>query len=187
MTTDSSLPETTRNWLAVSRPEAPARGIGKWMLHTSSPHRLFQVLKEAFQSGSLPSAQGLKTKKQVPLGDGAVYVYTGPYTDRDRVLQLAEELRALNGITDLRLNRPLIFKTDLHNTWCETLAKPGDGYYELLKHNWIYRYKSGKLIINPPILALHQVLEHPPENADPKFLLIRSLLPEPLFAGSGAA
>lgn len=182
MITGSSLPETTRNWLAVSRPEVPARGIGKWMLHTSSPHRLFQMLKEAFHDGSLPSALGLKTKKQAPPTDGAVYVYTGPYTDQDLVLQLAEELRAVDEKHDLRLKPPLIFKSDLHNTWCETLARPGDGYYELLKGNWIYKYQMGKLIINPPIQALHRALEHPPENADPAFLLIRSLLPEGLFA-----
>jgi len=176
--------DTAGPWLAISRPEVTARGIGKWMLHTRSPQRLFQALKKAFQGGSLPSALGLKTKPKHPPEGGAVYVYTGPYTDQDLILQLAEELRAVHGEHDLGLNRPLIYKTDLHNTWCETLARPGDGYYELLKGNWIYKYHQGTLIVNPPIQALHRALEHPPNNADPQFLLLRSLLPEVLFAGS---
>ena len=174
--------DTGSAWLAVSRPEVAARGIGKWMLRTNEPHRLFDLLKEAFQNGSLPSALGLKTKKQAPPARGSVYAYTGPYTDQDLVLQLAEELRAVDTEHDLRLKPPLTFKSDLHNTWCETLARPGDGYYELLKKNWIYKYQQGTLIINPPIQALHRALERPPENADPAFLLIRSLLPEILFA-----
>jgi hypothetical protein len=36
--------------------------------------------------------------------------------------------------------------------------------------------------VNAAIQALHQALENPPENADPEFLIIRSLLPEELFA-----
>jgi hypothetical protein len=58
-----------------------------------------------------------------------------------------------------------------------------DGYYELLhKNNWIYRYEKEVLVVNAAIQALHQALENPPENADPEFLIIRSLLPEELFA-----
>ncbi len=79
--------------------------------------------------------------------------------------------------------RPLIFTSDLHNTWKETRSRPGDGYHELLHKNyWLYRYQDGKLIVNAVIQALHQALENPPENADPEFLIIRSLLPEEVFA-----
>jgi hypothetical protein len=85
------------------------------------------------------------------------------------------------------LVRPLIFTTDLHNTWKETLSRPGDGYFELLhKYNWIYKYQDGKLVVNAAIQALHQVMEEPPENADEEFLIIRSLLPGELFEGSGS-
>jgi len=79
--------------------------------------------------------------------------------------------------------RPLTFKTDLHNTWCETLSLPGDGYHEMLKkQNWIYKYENGKLVVNGVIQALHKAMEEPPENADTEFAIIRSMLPEEVFA-----
>jgi hypothetical protein len=182
MNTPESFHDTGSAWLAVSRPEVTTRGIGKWMLRTEQPHRLYQLLKEQFQIGRLPSALGLKTRRQARPTGGAVYIYTGPYTDQDLVLRLAEELRAVDAEHDLQLQPPLLFKSDLHNTWCETLARPGDGYYELLKGNWLYKYEQGTLLVNPAVQALHRAVEHPPENADPAFLLIRSLLPEILFA-----
>ena len=182
MNTLAPFHDTGASWLAVSRPEVTARGIGKWMLRTDQPHGLYQLLKGQFQQGSLPSALGLKTRRQASPDGGAVYVYTGPYTDQDQVLQLAEELRAVDAEHDLQLKPPLLFKSDLHNTWCETLARPGDGYYELLKGNWLYKYQKGILLVNPAVQALHRAVEHPPDNADPAFLLIRSLLPEILFA-----
>jgi hypothetical protein len=80
----------------------------------------------------------------------------------------------------------LTFKTDLHNTWGETLSRPGEGYHELLKEKyWIYKYENGKLVVNAAIQALHKAMENPPENADPEFAIIRSTLPGELFAGSG--
>ena len=79
----------------------------------------------------------------------------------------------------------LSLKTDLQYTWEFTLSRPGDGYHELLKeNNWIYKYQDGKLVVNPAIQALHQAMEDPPENADPEFAIIRSMLPEEVFAGS---
>jgi len=94
------------------------------------------------------------------------------------------QLRELDGAHQFQLVRPLIFTTDLHNTWKETLSCPGDGYHELLhKNNWIYRFESGVLVVNAAIQALHQALENPPENADPEFIIIWSMLPEELFAG----
>jgi hypothetical protein len=58
-----------------------------------------------------------------------------------------------------------------------------DGYYELLQEqNWIYRYEGGVLIVNDAIQALHQALEDPPENADPEFAIIRSMLPGVVFS-----
>ena len=174
--------ESEDHWLSITREESEPRGAGKWMLHTEQPHRLYRILRDALRKGKLPSALSIKTKAKTPSRQGAVYIYTGPYTDRDRVLGLAEELRTLNDAHDLKLNRPLIYKTDLHNTWCETLARPGDGYHELLKRNWLYRYKDGKLVVNAAIHALHRAMENPPENADREFLIIRSLLPDHLFA-----
>ena len=86
-------------------------------------------------------------------------------------------------ITSPQLVQPLLFITDLHNTWCETLSRPGDGYHELLKEkNWIYKYQDGDLVINAAIQALHQAMENPPDNADPEFLIIRSMLPGEVFA-----
>jgi hypothetical protein len=170
-------------WFSITRKDYPARGYGKWILFTEEPHRLYRILEELLKSGALAEAYSMKTKAKPSEGVGKVYLYSAPYTDQDKLLRLAEELRELDGIHKLKLVRPLIFTTDLHNTWKETLARPGDGYYELLhKYNWIYKYSDGKLGVNAAIQALHQALENPPENADPEFLIIRSLLPEVLFA-----
>ncbi len=96
---------------------------------------------------------------------------------------MAAELQELDSKHQFRLVRPLMYKTDLHNTWGETLSRPGDGYHELLqKKNWIYKYQDGDLVINAAIQALHQAMEHPPENADPEFLIIRSMLPGEVLA-----
>ena len=45
----------------------------------------------------------------------------------------AEELGGLNQEYNFDLMGPLLFKTDLHNTWEFTLSRPGDGYHELLE------------------------------------------------------
>jgi len=39
------------------------------------------------------------------------------------------------------------------------------------------------LVVNGVIQALHKAMEDPPENADTEFLIIRSMLPEEVFAG----
>ncbi len=81
---------------------------------------------------------------------------------------------------------PLLFKTDLHNTWWRNVSRPGDGYHELLEQqNWIYKYQGGKLVVNPVIAAIHRALEDPPADADQEFQIIRSMLPEELFAEEG--
>ena len=98
---------------------------------------------------------------------------------------VAEEIHDIYDRVDLRLTHPMIYKTDLHNTWCETLARPGDRYHALLKRNWLYQW-GGVLVVNAVIQALHQALEDPPENADREFLLIRSMLPGELFVGNEA-
>jgi hypothetical protein len=173
-------------WLSITRRDHPVRGLGKWMLHTEEPHHLYNILKKEFKSEGLKDACSIKTKAQPSPGRGSVYVFSGPYTDRAKLLRLVEDLRELNEYSPLHLKEPLIFKTDLHNTWCEALSRPGDGYHELLKRNWLYRYQDGKLVVKAAILALHRALENPPENADPEFLLIRSLLPKNMFVGSGS-
>ena len=175
--------EQTDYWTSITRPGDYPRGMGKWMLHTGEPHRLYGILKEEMQAGKLGEAYSIKTQTEKPSAGGAVYLHTGPYTDQSRLLRLAEELRALNGIHDFQLTDPLIYKTDLHNTWVETLAHPGDRYHTLLKGNWLYQYSAGKLVVNAALQALHGALEDPPANADKEFLIIRSMLPKELFAG----
>jgi len=184
-TNQSPFIELSDYWLSITRREYPIQGFGKWILPTEEPHRLYQILKEGLLAGALKDASSMKTKTEPPQGAdaGAVYIHTAPYTDQEKLLRLAEELGELDGVHQFRLARPLIFTTDLHNTWKETLSRPGDGYYELLhKNNWLYRYQGGVLVVNAAILALHQALEDPPENADPEFLIIRSMLPDELFA-----
>lgn len=129
----------------------------------------------------------MKTKEEPPpqgatVGD--VYVFTAPYTDQEVVLRLAEELRELDGVGQFRLMGPLLFKTDLHNTWGGTLSSPGDGYHKLLKEkDWLYKYKNKKLVVNAAIQALHVAMDNPPENADTEFAIIRSMLLREVFAG----
>ena len=172
-------------WLSLTRQDYPGRGFGKWSLFTEQPHRLYRILEEVLKSGALRDATSMKTRTE-PAEDakvGKVYVYSAPYTDQEKLLRLAEELRELDGAHQFQLVRPLIFTTDLHNTWKETLSRPGDGYHELLhKNNWLYKYQNGELVINAAIDALHRALENPPQNADPEFLIIRSMLPEELFS-----
>jgi hypothetical protein len=176
--------EISDYWLSITRRAYPLRGHGKWMLHSEGPHRLYQLLREEMLAGGLAEACSLKTRAEPRPGTDAVYLYSAPYTDREAVLGLAEELRKLDRTQDLGLVGPLYYKTDLHNSWGETLSRPGDGYHELLhSQNWIYQYKERGLVVNAAIEALHRALENPPENADPEFLLIRSLLPEYAFAG----
>ena len=183
MTGTPSFIEKSDYWTSLTRRGDYPRGMGKWMLHTNQPHRLFRILKEELLAGKLLEAYSLKTKTEEPPERGAVYLHTGPYTDRERVTHLAEELHKMNKDHDFQLTSPLIYKTDLHNTWCESLARPGDRYHTLLKRNWLYQYSDGKLITNAAIQALHRAMEDPPENADKEFLIIRSMLPVELFAG----
>ena len=186
-TNQSPFIELSDYWLSITRKDYPIRGFGKWMLFTKEPHRLYQILREGLTSGALRDAYSMKTKVEPPpqgatVGD--VYVFTAPYTDQERVLRLAEELRELDGVGQFRLVGPLLFKTDLHNTWGGTLSSPGDGYHELLKEkDWLYKYENGKLVVNAAIQALHKAMENPPDNADPEFAIIRSMLPEEVFAG----
>ena len=101
-----------------------------------------------------------------------------------RGLHQPVQLQILNEGYNFDLLKPLIFKTDLHNTWWRNVSRPGDGYHELLeKQDWIYKLRGGKLLVNAPIDAIHQALEKPPEQIDQEFAIIRSMLPEELFAG----
>ena len=183
MTTPSPFIEQIDYWTSITRRSAYPRGLGKWMLHTDEPQRLFGILKEALLSGKLEEVFSIKTKTEAPSERGAVYIHTGPYTDEDRILRVAKKLQVLDEAHDFRLTSRLIYKTDLHNTCCESLSRPGDRYHTLLKRNWLYQYSGGKLVVNAVIHALHQALEHPPQNADKEFLIIRSMLPEELFSG----
>jgi hypothetical protein len=172
-------------WLSITREDFPLQGFGKWMLQTDEPHQLFTILRDELRDGTFPNVFSIKTRSEPKEGAlGEVYVYTAPYTDRTKVLKVADELRVLNEKYNFDLMGPLLFKTDLHNTWWRNVSRPGDGYHELLEQqNWIYQYKGGKLLVNPAIQALHQALEEPPQDADPGFLIIRSMLPEELFVG----
>jgi len=170
-------------WLSITRQDYPSRGFGKWSLFTEQPQRLYRILEGMLKSGALGDAYSMKTRTEPREGLEKVYLHSAPYTDQEKQLSLVEELRELDGIHEFQLVRPLIFTTDLHNTWKETLSRPGDGYHELLhKNNWLYRYEGGVLVVNAAIQALHQALENPPENADAEFLIIRSMLPEEVFA-----
>jgi hypothetical protein len=184
MTDTSSYLEQTDYWTSITRPGDYPRGMGKWMLHTTEPHRLYGILREEMLAGKLGDAYSIKTKTEAPPERGAVYTHTGPYTDQARIIRLAEELKEMDRIHDFQLTGPLLYKSDLHNTWCETLARPGDRYHALLKRNWLYQFSDGELVVNAVIQALHQALEQPPENADKEFLIIRSMLPPELFAGA---
>ena len=186
MTSTSPFLEQTDYWTSITRQGEYPRGMGKWMLHTDQPHRLYGILREEMLAGKLGEAYSIKTKTDAPPERGAVYLHTGPYSNQKRLLRVAKELQALDKVHDFELSSPLIYKSDLHNTWCESLASPGDRYHTLLKRNWLYKYSAGKLIINAVIRALHQALENPPENADKEFLLIHSMLPRELFAGKGS-
>jgi len=185
-TNQSPFIELEDYWLSITRQDFPRRGFGKWSLFTEQPQRLYRILEEVLKSGALKDSYSMKTRAEPGEGAkaGKVYVYSAPYTDQEKLLRLADELRELDGAHQFQLVQPLIFTTDLHNTWKETLSRPGDGFHELLhKNNWIYLYEGGVLVVNAAIQALHQGLENPPENADAEFLIIRSMLPEELFAG----
>ena len=184
--TSDQFIELTDFWLSITRQDYPNRGFGKWSLFTEEPQHLYRILEGLLKSGALGDTYSMKTRTEPREGLEKVYLHSAPYTDQEKLLRLAEELRELDGVHKFQLVRPLIFTTDLHNTWKETLSRPGDGYHELLhKNNWLYRYEGGVLVVNAIIQALHQALENPPDNADPEFAIIRSLLPELVFAGSG--
>ena len=183
--TNSPFTELEDYWLSITRKDYPIRGFGKWSLFTKEPHRLYRILENLIKSGALRDAYSIKTKTEPTEGAkaGRVYVFSAPYTDQEKLLRLAEEIRELDGEHKFQLVRPLIFTTDLHNTWKGTLSSPGDGYHKLLhEKNWIYKYENGKLVVNGVIQALHQAMENPPENADTEFIIIRSRLPEEVFA-----
>jgi hypothetical protein len=174
-------------WLSITREDFPLQGFGKWMLYTDEPHQLFKILRGELLDGGFPDAFSIKTKSEPKKGAvGEVYLFTAPYTDKEKVLRVAEQLGKLNQKYNFDLMGPLLFKTDLHNTWWRNVSAPGDGYHELLEQqNWIYKYQGGKLVVNAVIEALHRALEDPPEDIDKEFAIIRSMLPEELFAGSG--
>jgi hypothetical protein len=182
MTDPSPFLEQTDYWTSITRRGEYPRGMGKWMLHTDQPHWLYGILRDVFLAGKLAAVYSIKTITEAPPEGGAVYLHTGPYTDQNRVRAVAEEIHDIYDRVDLQLTHSMIYKTDLHNTWCETLARPGDRYYALLKRNWLYKW-GGVLVVNAVIQALHQALEDPPRHADREFLLIRSMLPEELFVG----
>ena len=137
------------------------------------------------QDGGLPDVFSVKTleePKEKKLGE--VYLFTAPYTDRKKVTRVASELKGLNEKYNFDLMGPLLFKTDLHNTWWRNVSRPGDGYHELLEQeNWIYKFKGGKLTGESRDPGPAPGFENRPENADPGFLIIRSMLPEELFTG----
>ncbi|MCK5794701.1 MAG: hypothetical protein KAH12_08335 [Anaerolineales bacterium] len=172
-------------WLSITREDFALRGYGKWMLSTDEPHQLYKILKEEMKGGGLSDSFSVKTREEPKKGAvGEVYVFTAPYTDREKVLRVAEELKGLNEKYNFDLLGPLLFKTDLHNTWWRNVSRPGDGYHELLEQqNWIYKYQGGKLVVNGAIEALHKALENPPPDIDQEFQIIRSMLPEELYAG----
>jgi len=187
MSKNAPFIELNDYWFSITREDFALRGYGKWMLYTDEPHQLYQILKKELQAGRLADAFSIKTRQEPKKGAlGEVYVFTAPYTDKEKVLRVAEELKGLNQKYNFALLGPLLFKTDLHNTWWRNVSRPGDGYHELLEQqNWIYKYQGGKMVVNAAIEALHQALEHPPQDTDPEFAIIRSMLPEELYAGEG--
>ena len=174
MTKQPPFIELNDYWLSITREDFALRGYGKWMLYTDEPHQLYKILKDELMGGALTDAFSIKTRaepKEAAVGE--VYIYTAPYTDREKVLRVAQELKELNEKYNFDLTRPLLFKTDLHNTWWRNVSRPGDGYHELLEQQiWIYKYKGGVLVVNAAIEALHQALEDPPENIDQEFAII---------------
>jgi hypothetical protein len=187
MSKNAPFIELNDYWFSITREDFALRGYGKWMLYTDEPHQLYQILKKELQAGRLADAFSIKTRQEPKKGAlGEVYVFTAPYTDKKKVLRVAEELKRLNQQYNFDLMGPLLFKTDLHNTWWRNVSRPGDGYHELLEQqNWIYKYQGGKMVVNAAIEALHQALENPPQDTDPEFAIIRSMLPEELYAGEG--
>ena len=184
MSKPSPFIELNDYWLSITREDFALRGYGKWMLYTDEPHQLYKILRDELMAGRLADAFSIKTREEPKKNAvGEVYIFTAPYTDREKVTRVAEELKELNEKYNFDLMRPLIFKTDLHNTWWRNVSRPGDGYHELLeKQNWIYKYQGGKLVVNAAIEALHKALENPPTDIDPEFAIIRSMLPEELYA-----
>ena len=185
MSKPSPFIELNDYWLSITREDFPLQGFGKWMLYTDEPHQLFKILRDELLDGGFPDAFSIKTRSEPKKGAvGEVYLFTAPYTDREKVLRVAEQLGKLNQKYNFDLMGPLLFKTDLHNTWWRNVSAPGDGYHELLEQqNWLYKYQGGKMVVSPAIEALHRALENPPEDTDQEFQIIRSLLPEELFAG----
>ena len=119
-----SFIELSDYWLSITQKEHPLRGYGKWMLPTKEPHRLYGILREAMKNGALVEAYSVKTKVEPPKDRGAVYVHTAPYTDQDKITRVADELVKLDEAHKFQLTGPLLFKTDLHNTWFETRSQP---------------------------------------------------------------
>ncbi|MGB2963642.1 MAG: hypothetical protein WBB69_06615 [Anaerolineales bacterium] len=103
--------ELSEYWLSDTRKDYPIRGFGKWTLSSEEPHRLYGILREELISGVLRDASSMKTKAEPSHGAkaGAVYLHTAPYTDREKVLRLAEELGELDETHKFQLVQPLIF------------------------------------------------------------------------------
>ena len=178
--------ELSDYWRSITRRPFLACGNGKWKIYTKDAHQVYKILREVYIASGLKDVTSIKVRDELEEGIDNVYVYTAPYTDLNKVSQLAEELLKLHWEHNFRMDRPLHFKTDLHTNWQKSISASGDGYHELLsKKNWIYKYVDGKLEINAIIDSLHQAMEDPPENADKEFAVIRSMLPREVFAGKG--
>jgi len=186
-TNQSPFLELSDFWLSITRRDFNARGVGKWMLYAPDPLQTYQRLRDILIKGGLPEVISIKTRREPRGAVEGIFVYTAPYTDLEKVSRVAEELLGFAREQGLELVRPLLFKTDLHNTWGKVYSRPGDGYHELLeKKYWIYQYQDGKLVVNAVVQALHRAMEDPPENTDPEFLIIRSMMTAELFAGTAS-
>ena len=164
-TNQSPFSELSDFWLSITRRDHNPQGIGKWLVYTPDSLLTYQILQETLKAGGLADVISIKTRREPRDRIEGVFVYAAPYTDLEKVTRLAAELLQLVQEQDFQLARPLLFKTDLHNTWAKVYSRPGDGYHELLeKKYWIYEYKDGELVVNAAIQALHQVLEDPPEK-----------------------
>jgi hypothetical protein len=110
-TDPSPFIELSDYWLSITLKEYPTRGFGKWTPSTEEPQRLYGILREALISGGLSDTSSIKTVAKPPQGAkaGAVYLPTAPYTDREVVLRLAEELGELDEAHKVQLVQPLIF------------------------------------------------------------------------------
>ena len=62
--------ELDDHWRSITRRDHNARGVGKWILGSADPHRLYQILREEMLSGVLLEVISMKTKKERAKGEG---------------------------------------------------------------------------------------------------------------------